>query len=110
MPVDASASKSKNWFQEKADQALHLAAALNWLEERSEKEESKQMIAKRQAEVVRLRLFNGHEEEEVARILGVSSETVTKDFRKAKAKLLLFLDTADRTPPPRQQKIPNEKA
>jgi predicted DNA-binding protein (UPF0251 family) len=41
---------------------------------------------------VRLCIYEGLEENEVARILGVSSETVTKDFRKAKAKLLHFLD------------------
>jgi RNA polymerase sigma factor (TIGR02999 family) len=94
LPIDASTPQHKNWFEEKSAQTLDLEKALKWLEEESEREESKQKIAKRQAEIVRLRLYSGHEEDEVAEILGVSSETVTKDFRKAKAKLLHFLETA----------------
>ena len=90
--------KNKNWFQEKADQSLYLDAALRWLEENSEETPAKLEIAKRQAQIVRLRLYDGLEENEVARILGVSSETVTKDFRKAKAKLLHFIKGAGHGP------------
>jgi RNA polymerase sigma factor (TIGR02999 family) len=91
--IDTPAPQHKNWFEEKSAQTLDLEKALKWLEEESESEVSKHKIAKRQAEIVRLRLYSGHEEDEVAQILGVSSETVTKDFRKAKAKLLYFLET-----------------
>jgi RNA polymerase sigma factor (TIGR02999 family) len=94
-PFNASQPQNKNWFQEKADQTLQLEAALTWLEEKSEMNEVKRHIAIRQAEIVRLRLYDGLEEDEVAQILGISSETVTKDFRKAKAKLLHFLKRAN---------------
>jgi DNA-directed RNA polymerase specialized sigma24 family protein len=39
---------------------------------------------------VRLRVFAGLTEDETAEVLGCSSETVTKEFRKAKAKLASY--------------------
>jgi DNA-directed RNA polymerase specialized sigma24 family protein len=53
-------------------------------------EEGKGQVARRQAEIVRLRVFLGLTEDEAAEVLGCSSETVTKEFRKAKAKLASY--------------------
>lgn len=92
-PLDSS-PRNKNWFEEKAAQSLQIETALHWLE-KSEPNGKKLEIARRHADIVRLRVYDGLEEHEVARILGVSSETVTKDFRKAKARLLHFLKTGE---------------
>lgn len=53
-------------------------------------EEGKVQGARRQAEIVRLRVFLGLTEHEAAEVLGCSSETITKEFRKAKAKLASY--------------------
>jgi RNA polymerase sigma factor (sigma-70 family) len=81
-----SAPAGKNLSQERVEQAVFIQELLGRLEPNNA--EGRQLeIARRQAEIVRLRVFLGLTEGEVAEVLGCSSETVTKEFRKAKAKL-----------------------
>lgn len=47
----------------------------------------------RQAKVVELRFFGGLSEEEVARVLGISRSTVTREWRMARAFLAKGLET-----------------
>jgi RNA polymerase sigma factor (TIGR02999 family) len=72
---------NKNWFQERADETLKWEQYLNRLEHEN----------KRQADIVELRIYGGLTEDECAEVLGVSSETITKEFRKAKARLAFYL-------------------
>jgi RNA polymerase sigma factor (TIGR02999 family) len=90
-PVNAagSAPSGKNLLQENVEQAVAVKELLERLEKDSVAE-GKPEIARRQAEIVRLRVFVGLTEEEAAEVLGCSSETVTKEFRKAKAKLASY--------------------
>jgi RNA polymerase sigma factor (TIGR02999 family) len=83
------AAAGKNLSQENVEQAVFIKELLDRLENENE-EEAKARIARRQAEIVRLRMFLGLTEDEVAEVLGCSSETVTKEFRKAKAKLASY--------------------
>jgi RNA polymerase sigma-70 factor, ECF subfamily len=71
----------RNWFQEKTDQTLAIAQALNRLEQDNP----------RQAEIIYLRVYAGLSEQESAGVLRVSSETITKEFRKAKARVAYYL-------------------
>lgn len=71
---------------ERVENAIFVDQILSHLEQdRSQGE--KPRIAERQADIVRMRLFLGYTEAEAAAILGCSSETVTKEFRKAHLKL-----------------------
>jgi RNA polymerase sigma factor (TIGR02999 family) len=90
-PADAPAD-APNWrnlSQENVEQAVFVKELLDHLEN-DNVEEGKSQAARRQAEIVRLRVFLGLTEEEAAEVLGCSSETVTKEFRKAKAKLASY--------------------
>jgi RNA polymerase sigma factor (TIGR02999 family) len=78
--------KGKNLSEENVERALFIKELLNSLEN-DDADQAKARIVLRQAEIVRLRVFAGLAEEETAEVLGCSSETVTKEFRKAKAKL-----------------------
>jgi RNA polymerase sigma factor (TIGR02999 family) len=71
----------RNWFQEKTDQTLAIAQALSRLEQDNP----------RQAEIIYLRVYAGLSEQESAGVLRVSSETITKEFRKAKARVAYYL-------------------
>jgi RNA polymerase sigma factor (TIGR02999 family) len=97
----AESSKWKNLVQENVERALFIQEVLNRLEHESDSDESKKRIAKRQAEIVRLRLFLGLAEDETAEILGCSSETVTKEFRKAKAKIAAYIRSSTANVPSR---------
>ncbi len=73
----------------RVEQAIYI----DQLVERLEKDQGqgeKAAIVLRQANIVRLRLFAGCTEEESAGLLGCSSETVTKEYRKARAKLARY--------------------
>jgi RNA polymerase sigma factor (TIGR02999 family) len=94
----AESTWGKNLAQENIVQALSIRTALERLEREGGEDESKARAAGRQAEIVRLRVFLGLTEEETAEILGCSSETVTKEFRKAKAKLARYLQEDPSTP------------
>lgn len=85
----ASAASGKNLLQQNVEQAVIVKELLDRLEN-DNAEEGKSEAAKRQAEIVRLRVFLGFTEDEAAEVLGCSSETVTKEFRKAKAKLASY--------------------
>jgi RNA polymerase sigma factor (TIGR02999 family) len=85
-----SAPKGKNLFQENVERALVVKEALDRLEQDTPEGE-KARAMERQAEIVRLRVFLGLTEDETAEVLECSSETVTKEFRKAKAKLARHL-------------------
>ena len=74
-------ASQKNWFQEKTDQTLAIEQALTRLEQDN----------RRQADILYLRVYAGLSEEETAGVLRVSSETITKDFRKAKARVAYYL-------------------
>jgi RNA polymerase sigma factor (TIGR02999 family) len=89
--IDARGSSptGKNLLQENVEQAVAVKELLERLENDST-EEGKVEIARRQASIVRLRVFVGLTEEETAEVLDCSSETVTKEFRKAKAKLASY--------------------
>jgi RNA polymerase sigma factor (TIGR02999 family) len=54
---------------------------------------------KRQCAVVELRFFGGYLEQEIAQILGISVETVKRDWRFAKAWLSLELRDKDKEEP-----------
>lgn len=56
---------------------------------------SLQAVDKRKAQVVELRIFMGLSVEQAARVLGVSTETVKRDWRLAKAWLKRELEPAD---------------
>lgn len=84
-----SAPSGKNLLQDNVEQAVAVKELLDRLEH-DYAAEGKAEIAQRQAGIVRLRLFVGLTEEETAEVLGCSSETVTKEFRKAKAKLASY--------------------
>jgi RNA polymerase sigma factor (TIGR02999 family) len=90
-PADtpADALNWRNLSQENVEQAVFVKELLDRLEN-DNVEEGKSQAARRQAEIVRLRVFLGLTEEEAAEVLGCSSETVTKEFRKAKAKLASY--------------------
>lgn len=90
-PADGplSAPSGKNLLQEKVEQAVVIKELLDRLEKDSIAE-GREQIARRQAGIVRLRVFVGLTEDEAAEVLGCSSETVTKEFRKAKAKLASY--------------------
>ena len=91
-PVEAMGAgpSGKNLAQASVEQALVISEALEHLEGEGSTAVTAR-ISKRQAEIVRLRSFLGLTEEEVAEVLGCSSETVTKEFRKAKAKIANYL-------------------
>jgi RNA polymerase sigma factor (sigma-70 family) len=95
-PADgpASAPSGKNLLQENVEQAVVVKELLDRLEHDSADEE----ISHRQAAIVRLRVFVGLTEEEAAEVLGCSSETVTKEFRKAKAKMASYARRERATP------------
>jgi DNA-directed RNA polymerase specialized sigma24 family protein len=84
-----SAPSGKNLLQENVEQAVVVKELLDRLEHDND-EEGKGQISRRQAGIVRLRVFVGLTEEEAAEVLGCSSETVTKEFRKAKAKMASY--------------------
>jgi RNA polymerase sigma factor (sigma-70 family) len=90
-PADGATSgpSGKNLSQEKVEQAVVVKELLDRLEKESFAQ-GKEQIFKRQAGIVRLRVFAGLTEDETAEVLGCSSETVTKEFRKAKAKLASY--------------------
>ncbi len=90
-PADepASAPSGRNLLQENVEQAVVVKELLDRLEH-DNVEEGKGQVARRQAQIVRLRVFLGLTEDEAAEVLGCSSETVTKEFRKAKAKLASY--------------------
>jgi RNA polymerase sigma factor (sigma-70 family) len=90
-PADepASSPSGRNLSQESVEQAVVVKELLDRLEH-DNAEEGKGQGARRQAEIVRLRVFLGLTEDEAAEVLGCSSETVTKEFRKAKAKLASY--------------------
>lgn len=62
-----------------------------------------QELDSRAAQVVELRFFGGLKEEEVAEVLGVSKNTVQRDWRMARAWLMSRLKTDDA---PRRKKQP----
>jgi len=76
----------RNLVQENVEQAVFVKELLDRLVASADGE-AQARIASRQAEIVRLRVFLGLSEDEVADVLECSSETITKEFRKAKAKL-----------------------
>jgi RNA polymerase sigma factor (TIGR02999 family) len=78
--IDSKGTMYKNALQEKADKTLMLERALDQLERDNA----------RQAKIVDLRVFGGLTEDEAAAVLGVSSETVTKEFAKAKVRLRFY--------------------
>jgi RNA polymerase sigma factor (TIGR02999 family) len=82
----ASSPRGRNLSQESVEQAVFIKELLDRLEDPNA-DEAQARVARRQAEIVRLRVFLGLTEDEAAEVLGCSSETVTKEFRKAKAKL-----------------------
>jgi RNA polymerase sigma factor (sigma-70 family) len=85
----ASSPSGRNLSQENVEQAVVVKELLDRLEH-DNAEEGKGQISRRQAGIVRLRVFVGLTEEEAAEVLGCSSETVTKEFRKAKAKMASY--------------------
>jgi RNA polymerase sigma factor (TIGR02999 family) len=85
-----SAPSGRNLSQENVEQAVAVKELLDRLEHDGEQEGNAQVL-RRQAEIVRLRVFLGLTEEEAAEVLGCSSETVTKEFRKAKAKMASYI-------------------
>jgi RNA polymerase sigma factor (sigma-70 family) len=85
-----SAPKGRNLSRDNVEQAVFIKELLDRLENDSVGEVQGR-AARRQAEIVRLRVFLGLTEDETAEVLGCSSETVTKEFRKAKAKLATFV-------------------
>jgi RNA polymerase sigma factor (sigma-70 family) len=95
--VPLSAPSGKNLLQERVEQAVVVKELLDRLEKDS-LAEGKEQISKRQAGIVRLRVFVGLTEDEAAEVLGCSSETVTKEFRKAKAKLASYARQAGLEP------------
>jgi len=96
----ASAPRGRNLSQENVEQAVFIKELLDRLENHNV-EEGQARVARRQAEIVRLRVFLGLTEDEAAEVLGCSSETVTKEFRKAKAKLASFVRNDIATAEPR---------
>ncbi len=90
-PADepASSPSGRNLMQENVEQAMEVKELLDRLEN-DYVEAGKGEASRRQAEIVRLRVFLGLTEDEAAEVLGCSSETVTKEFRKAKAKLASY--------------------
>jgi RNA polymerase sigma factor (TIGR02999 family) len=89
-PQDPAGTKNKNWLQDRADQALALEQSFRLLEADNP----------RQATIVELRVYGGLSEAETAQIVGVSSETVTKEFAKAKRRLAYYLKTSDKPAEP----------
>jgi RNA polymerase sigma factor (TIGR02999 family) len=89
-PADepTSSPSGKNLLQENVEQAVVVKELLDRLERDGDAERNSQM--RRQAEIVRLRVFLGLTEGEAAEVLGCSSETITKEFRKAKAKMASY--------------------
>ena len=85
-PQDPADTKNRNWLQEKADQTLVLEQSFRQLEADNP----------RQAAIVDLRVYGGLSEAEAAEVLGVSSETITKEFAKAKRHLAHYLKTLDK--------------
>jgi RNA polymerase sigma-70 factor (ECF subfamily) len=84
---------------ERVEQAVFIDQLLERIE-RDQGQGEKAAIIQRQANIVRLRLFAGCTEEETASLLGCSSETVTKEFRKARAKLARYAqDSTGRSEP-----------
>jgi len=81
----------KNLPQANVEQALMISEALEHLENDHSGSAAGARISERQAEIIRLRSFLGFTEDEVAEVLGCSSETVKKEFRKAKAKIFNYL-------------------
>ena len=81
-----TAPVGRNLSQENVVQAVFVKELLDRLVSDAVGE-GRMQTAQRQAEIVRLRVFAGLTEDEVADVLGCSSETITKEFRKAKAKL-----------------------
>jgi len=90
LPGEAACAwpKNKNFQEEVAAQMLHQAVLIEKLEPALHQLEKEKP---RQAVVIHLRAFANMTEEETAHVLGVSSETVTKEFRKAKARLRFYL-------------------
>jgi RNA polymerase sigma factor (sigma-70 family) len=85
--ANPSARKNYNWVSDRAEDVIAVHELLDRLETSGAEAGGKSGGAQRQAEIVRLRFFLGLTEDETANILGCSSETVTKEFKKAKAKL-----------------------
>ena len=54
------------------------------------------VVAERKSQVVELRYFGGLSVEETAEVLGVSKETVMRDWKFAKSWLLREISTRDR--------------
>lgn len=82
----SAAPIGRNLSQHNVEQAVFIKELLDRLENDAPDEDQARFL-RRQAEIVRLRVFLGLSEDETADLLGCSSETVTKEFRKAKAKL-----------------------
>jgi RNA polymerase sigma factor (sigma-70 family) len=82
-----------NLTQQRVEHAIFVDQLLDRLEEDNPQGE-KASVAERQASIVRLRLFLGYTEDETAAMLDCSSETVTKEFRKAKAKIASYAQEA----------------
>ncbi len=88
-PAEGLGTQGTNLTLERVERALWIDDLLDRLEN-DNAEPERAAIARRQANMVRLRLFLGYTEEETAQMLGCSSETVTKELRKAKAKLATY--------------------
>jgi RNA polymerase sigma factor (sigma-70 family) len=101
-----SAPMGRNLSQENVEQAVAVKELLDRLEHDGEAEGNGQIL-RRQAEIVRLRVFLGLTEEEAAEVLGCSSETVTKEFRKAKAKMASYLRREGAGPEAGHARAPN---
>ena len=93
-----TAPRNKNMQQEETDRKLLLAVALQWLAEESEAEETKLKIARRRADVIRLREFWGMTMPEIVDALKISGEqhcsleTVKNDYVHGKGKILDFIE------------------
>jgi RNA polymerase sigma factor (sigma-70 family) len=81
--TNADIISQKNWFQEKTDQTLAMEQAMGRLEQDNT----------RQADILYLRVYAGLSEQETASVLRVSSETINKEFRKAKARVAYYLSS-----------------
>jgi RNA polymerase sigma factor (TIGR02999 family) len=79
-------------FEEAAIRSLDLEAALEWLEHRWDDNPERAKLAARQAEIVRLLMFDGLSEEETGKLLNRGPETVKKEWRKARAALNSYLE------------------
>lgn len=85
----SSVPKGINLSQQSVERAIFIKELLDRLENDSSGD-GRTRISTRQVEIVRLRVFAGLTEDEAAGVLGCSSETITKEFSKAKAKLASY--------------------